>query len=339
MDMKEIKANAKALCTKCKVCPVCNGLACKGEIPGMGGKGSGSSFIRNVEKLKQVKIRMDVMGGNGEVDTASFLFDNRVSLPVYLAPIAGITNNYGAPISDEDYTRYTLEGAKNAGTIAFTGDGKFPVMFTGPVDVIEELGGIGIPTIKPWQQPGIELRTEYIKDKKIIALATDIDSAGLPLLRNSEIPVENKSVEALRSMKECVDVPFIVKGIMTVEGALKALEAGADGIVISNHGGRVQDECQATIEVLEDIAKAVDGRMTILIDSGFRTGVDVFKALALGADGVLIGRPLGLAAIGGKAEGVELAIRQIQDELKQTMIMTGCQKISDITRDKVFVEF
>lgn len=335
MDLKEVRQNAKEQCTKCRVCPVCNGIACKGEIPGMGGKASGSTFIRNVEKLRDVKVNMDVIANNEEVDTSSFLFDTRVSLPVYLAPIAGITNNYGAAMSDAEYTRYTLEGCKAAGTVAFTGDGVNLEMFTGPVDLIDELGGMGICTMKPWQKPGMDARSEYLKDKKVLALATDIDSAGLPLLRNSAIPVENKSVEALRAMKQSIQVPFIVKGIMTKEGALKALEAGADAIVISNHGGRVQDEGLATIEVLEEIAQAVNHRMVVLVDSGFRTGVDVFKALALGADGVLMGRTLGIAAIGGKAEGVKLALDQIKEELRQTMIMTGCHTIAQITRDKV----
>lgn len=339
MDMKEVRENAKQLCSKCRVCPVCNGIACKGEIPGMGGKASGSTFIRNVEQLRAVKVNLDVIAENGEVDTSSFLFDTRVSCPVYLAPIAGITNNYGADMSDDEYTQATLEGCRAAGTIAFTGDGVKSEMFSGPVDIIDRLDGMGICTMKPWQKAGIDIRTDYLKDKKVLALATDIDSAGLPLLRNSAIPVENKSVEALRAMKQSVQVPFIVKGIMTVEGALKALEAGADAIVVSNHGGRVQDEGLATIEVLEKIAGAVKGKMTVLIDGGFRTGVDVFKALALGADGVLIGRTLGIAAIGNKAEGVHMAIEQIKDELKQTMIMTGCHKISEITKDKVTVKF
>ena len=92
-------------------------------------------------------------------------------------------------------------------------------------------------------------------------------------------------------MSQAAGKPFILKGIMTVSGAKKALEAGASGIVVSNHGGRVLDQCPATAEVLPAIADAVGGRMTILVDGGIRTGMDVFKALALGADAVLIGRP------------------------------------------------
>jgi len=122
---------------------------------------------------------------------------------------------------------------------------------------------------------------------------------------------------------------------MTVEGAKKALEAGASGIVVSNHGGRVLDETPATIEVLPAIAEAVGGKMTILIDGGFRTGLDVFKALALGAHGVLIGRPFVTAAYGGGAEGVELYVRKIQAELADAMLMTGAASLAQIDRGKV----
>ena len=337
MNLMEVWQNAKELCSQCYVCPVCNGIACKGKIPGMGGKQSGSTFIRNVEKIKDVKINLDVIYESKDIDTSSVLFETQISLPVYLAPIAGVRTNYGTNISDEEYTRYILEGCQKAKTIAFTGDGVDPTMFSGPATLIDKMGGHGICTMKPWIKEGVDLRLKELQNKKVLAVAMDIDSAGLPLLRNSVIPVENKSIKALQEMKAALNVPLIIKGIMTCEGALKALEAGADAIIVSNHGGRVLDDGLATIEVLEDIVAVVKGKMVVLVDGGFRTGSDVFKALALGADGVLIGRPLGLAAIGGKAEGVYVALEQIRDELKQTMIMTGCYKISDITRSKVTI--
>ena len=104
-------------------------------------------------------------------------------------------------------------------------------------------------------------------------------------------------MEQLQEIAKSAGVPFILKGIMTVSGAEKAVEAGAAGIVVSNHGGRVLDDCPATAEVLADIVAAVDGRAKILVDGGIRTGNDVFKALALGADGVLIARPFVTAAV------------------------------------------
>ncbi len=335
MNLQEIQKKAKELCTKCKVCPVCNGIACKGQVPGMGGKGSGSSFIRNVEKLKDIKIVMDVLNDNQTPNTKTQLFNKEVSMPVYMAPIAGVLNNYGADITDEEYTKYVLEGCKMAGTIGFTGDGKFLDMFSKPLDMVDSLGGDGIPTMKPWVKEGVDIRMQYLKTKNALALATDVDSAGLPLLRNSEIPVETKNVESLKYIKSLINLPLIVKGVMDKKAAQKAFLAGADAIVVSNHGGRVQDETLSTIEVLKEIADEYKGKMTILVDGGFRTGVDVFKALALGADGVLIGRSLGIAAIGGKSEGVKTALNQIQDELKGTMVMTGCANISDITLEKV----
>ena len=99
-------------------------------------------------------------------------------------------------------------------------------------------------------------------------------------------------MEELHEIVSMSDVPFIVKGIMTVRGALKAEAAGADAIVVSNHGGRVLDQCPSTAEVLPEIVDAVKGKMKIFVDGGIRSGTDVFKALALGADGVFICRRL-----------------------------------------------
>ena len=136
-------------------------------------------------------------------------------------------------------------------------------------------------------------------------------------------------------MARAAGLPFIVKGVMTVEGAKKALEAGAWGIVVSNHGGRVLDHTPATCEVLPEIAAALKGRLQIFVDGGVRTGVDVFKMLALGADGGLIGRPLVTAAYGGGAEGVRLYMEKVIGELRDTMKMTGCATIAHITGEKI----
>ena len=148
-----------------------------------------------------------------------------------------------------------------------------------------------------------------------------------------------KTVEELKEIAKAVQVPLILKGIMSVRGAKKALEAGAQGIVVSNHGGRVLDGAQSGIEVLEEICAQVGRQMKVFVDGGFRSGSDVFKALALGADGVLIGRPISHAAIGDGAQGVEIYLRKIQLELKETMALAGCKNIKDITRDMVVCDF
>lgn len=123
-------------------------------------------------------------------------------------------------------------------------------------------------------------------------MCMDIDASGLPFLKNMTPPSGTKSVAELKEIMDYAGIPFLLKGIMTVRGAEKAREAGAAGIIVSNHGGRVLDQVPATAKVLPAIAKAVGDSMTILVDGGIRTGLDVFKALALGADAVLIGPPL-----------------------------------------------
>ncbi|MCI8271207.1 MAG: alpha-hydroxy-acid oxidizing protein [Erysipelotrichaceae bacterium] len=336
---REVYDNARENATLCRCCPVCNGVACRGETPGVGGKGSGSSFIRNVEMLQKVKITLDTITSNDEVDTSSSLFGHPVSLPVYAAPIGGIEINYGAKVSELSYTEMLVDGCLRAGTLAFTGDGKIPSMFEEPLSVLKKHQGAGIPTIKPWADDEIAWRAKLCLENDVLAVASDIDASGLSALRTSEVPVGFKDVDDLKRFKKLVGKPLILKGIMSVKGAMKALEAGADGIVVSNHGGRVLDDCLASIEVLKEIAEAVNGRMTILVDGGFRSGNDVFKALALGADGVLIGRPMSLAVIGGGSDGVKIYLDKIALELREAMAMAGCKKIEDITLDNVTVLF
>ena len=140
----------------------------------------------------------------------------------------------------------------------------------------------------------------------------------------------------LKEIVESLGIPFIVKGVMTVKGALKAQEAGAAGIVVSNHGGRVLDQCPATAEVLPAIVEAVGGSMKIIVDGGIRTGVDVFKALAVGADAVIIARPYVTAVYGGGAEGVELVTEKFGAELRDTMKMCGVSSLKEITREQIF---
>ena len=194
---------------------------------------------------------------------------------------------------------------------------------------------MGIPTITPWNLDTIREKMELVKEAGAFAAAMDVDAAGLPFLKNMTPPAGSKSVEELHEIVTMNDVPFIVKGVMTVKGALKAVEAGADAIVVSNHGGRVLDQCPATVEVLPEIVDAVKGKMKIFVDGGIRSGTDVFKALALGADGVLICRPFVTAVFGGGTEGVRTYIEKIGAELADTMEMCGARSLGEITRDMV----
>ena len=115
------------------------------------------------------------------------------------------------------------------------------------------------------------------------------------------------------------------------------MEAGADAILVSNHGGRVLDGCPATAEVLPEIVAAVEGRVPVLVDGGIRTGTDIFRALALGAQAVVVARPYVCAVYGGGAEGAVALTKKLQAELADTMQMCGVHSLKEITRDCVRV--
>nr|XP_028953434.1 peroxisomal (S)-2-hydroxy-acid oxidase GLO4-like isoform X3 [Malus domestica] len=139
-------------------------------------------------------------------------------------------------------------------------------------------------------------------------------------------------------LKSITNLPILIKGVLTHEDARKAMEVGVAGIVVSNHGARQLDYTPATISVLEEVVHAVGGKIPVLFDGGIRRGTDVFKALALGAQAVLVGRPVvyGLAANG--KQGVKRVIEMLKDEFELTMALSGCPRIRDITRSHVRTE-
>ena len=243
--------------------------------------------------------------------------------------------HYGDCLNDVSYNDILVSSCAEFGIAAFTGDGVDSNVMLAATKAIKKADGFGIPTVKPWNIEIIREKLELVKESGAFAVAMDIDAAGLPFLKNLNPPAGSKSVEELREIVDAAGLPFIVKGIMTVKGALKAKEAGASAIVVSNHGGRVLDQCPATAEVLEEIADAVDGSMKILVDGGIRSGTDVFKALALGADAVIIARPFVTAVYGGGREGVESYIQKISGELADTMAMCGVASLEEIKRDCV----
>jgi len=159
--------------------------------------------------------------------------------------------------------------------------------------------------------------------------------ADLDLANVKEISPSAISWEFLERVREIVKVKLVVKGIVTGEDAAKCLEHGVDGIIVSNHGGRDEDTLRSTIECLPDVVAAVKGRAPVLLDGGVRRGTDVFKALALGATAVGIGRPQawGLAAFG--QPGVEAVLDVYARELRTIMRQAGVTSLAGITRERV----
>ncbi|MBN2260053.1 MAG: alpha-hydroxy-acid oxidizing protein [Clostridiales bacterium] len=339
MNFKEARENVRKIeGFSCRACKECNGVVCRGEIPGVGGKGTGSGFIRNYNKVQEILLNMDTLYTPEKVDTSIELFGKTFNLPIFAAPIGGLFTIYGDKLTDYEYSKHILEGCKLGGGAGFLGDGIKEEHFEGPMSALKDVSGWGVPTIKPWENEEIFHKLDRAEEEGAMAIAMDVDAAGLSILAAAGKPVSPKSEADLKAYVAHTDIPFIVKGIMTVQGALKALEAGAYGIVVSNHGGRVLDHTPSTVEVLPEIAAAVKGKMKIFIDGGIRSGYDVLKVLALGADAVLIGRPYAVAAYGGGTEAVKSYTEQLGAELKDAMIMTGCLKLSDINESKIYVK-
>ena len=159
--------------------------------------------------------------------------------------------------------------------------------------------------------------------------------SGLDLARAKTLAPMNMTLGFLDRLRALVSVKLLVKGIVTGEDATLAIAHGVDGIVVSNHGGRGEETLRATMDCLPEVAAAVAGRVPILLDGGVRRGTDVFKALALGATGIGIGRPQvwGLAAFG--QSGVEAVIDILNRELTQIMRQAGTPTLASITREHV----
>lgn len=336
MTYQEVLKNAReCIGPYCKSCPTCNGLACKNSIPGPGAKGIGTGFIRNYQKWQEICVNMDTICENKPVDTSFEFMGKKVDIPVFAAPVGAMQLHYGDKYDDLTYNDILVSACAEAGIAAFTGDGTNPAVMEGATDAIKKNNGCGVPTIKPWNMELIQKKMELVNTANPFAIAMDIDAAGLPFLKNMQPPAGSKTVEELKQIAEWAKKPFILKGIMTVNGAVKAMEAGASAIVVSNHGGRVLDQCPATAEVLPEIVDAVGGKMTILVDGGIRSGMDVFKALALGANAVLIARPFVNMVYGGGADGVKVYVEKLKAELADTMAMCGAHSLKDINRSMV----
>ena len=337
MNLREVKKKAREkMKGYCRVCKVCDGVACAGEVPGMGGVGTGSSFTANVEALANIKLNLRTLHDAKEPDISTNILGVKLSMPILAAPITGSEYNMGGAVPEADFIRMVISGSKKVGTVGMCGDGGNPVFYDSGLEAIKEEEGHGIAIIKPRENSVVLEMAKRAKEVGALAVGMDIDGAGLVTMALMGQPVGPKTLHELKDIISSVNLPFILKGIMTVDEAKLALEAGAAAIVVSNHGGRILDSTPGVAQVLPKMAQEMKGRITILADGGVRSGVDVLKYLALGADAVLVGRPVIIGAFGGGAEGVQLVLETMAKELKQAMILTGCKNISEVDTGILF---
>lgn len=299
----------------------------------MGGLGTGEAFQNNFLALKRYRLNLRTIHDVSEPRLSIRLFGREFPFPVLAAAIAGAKLNFRGILTEHELAGAMVLGARQAGTVALTGDGPDPVLFEAGLAAAREAGGAAIPVIKPRRQEEIIRLLRLAEEAGALAAGIDIDAAGLVNMTRAGQAVAPKTGAELAELVRATRLPLILKGIMTAADAVAAAEAGVAAIVVSNHGGRALDHTPGTAEVLSEIAAAVGGRTAVLVDGGIRSGADILKCLALGADAVLVGRPLAIAAVGGGADGVALALEELRKELYAAMILTGTADVTAVSRN------
>ncbi len=238
-----------------------------------------------------------------------------------------VATTYGKGMPKEEWFTSLLGGCVDAGTIGALGDSiqKYPVE-----DVKRNLA-----TLASFEGRGF-YNTKPIPNEMIIEWQPQIEAAR-PAWLSIDIDSGPKSQAELRELAEAFRIPLVVKGILTLDDALRCVDAGAGGIVVSNHGGRRMDHTPGTAEVLPAIAARLKGKVPIFTDGCVATGMDVLKYLALGADAVLVGRHLLRAAFGGGREGVALFMNKMRSELQSAMVLTGVPSVAKIDSSLIYV--
>lgn len=341
MTYEEVRNRAREMMMpRCYVCPECNGRGpCIGQVPGFGGMGANRGFQANYDSLAAVQLNSRVVHGVHVPDTSIDFFGTKISMPVVAAPTGGTTYNMGGKLTEEEFVTAICEGCSKAGTLGAVADGigdPLPV-FEKRLDTLKRLGYKAIVGLKPRLNKDIIERMRLAEKAGVVALTIDLDSAGRAARATKGQTVEPKTLEQLKELVKASPLPLLFKGIMTPDEAELCIQAGAAGIVVSNHGGRTLADTPGTAAVLPQIADVVKGRCYIMVDGTVARGTDVEKYLALGAQCTLAGRHFVRAAHGGLADGVKLFANRLQSELAVAMTLTGAQRVADINRKMIVI--
>jgi 4-hydroxymandelate oxidase len=302
-----------------------------------GGAGDEWTLGENRRAFERWVIRPRMLTGAYPPDASTELLGTSISCPILIAPWAY------QPLAHPDGELATARAAARVRTIM--------VVSTTAFDRLEEVAAAS--TIPKWWQLYVftdreftaeMLRRVHAAGYGAVCFTVDFPVGGLrhrDTRSGFEMPYgtteservfdPNISWRDLAWIRELAPLPLLVKGIMTAEDAKIALDHGVDGIVVSNHGGRQLDGVAAPITVLPEIVAAVEGRIPVLVDGGIRRGIDVFRALALGASAVMVGRPAvwGLTVAG--EQGVVDVLTILRAELENAMALAGVRTIGEIT--------
>jgi 4-hydroxymandelate oxidase len=307
-----------------------------------GGAGDERTLADNLGAFDRWLLRPRFLRGSGTPDTSTSVLGTSVSFPVLVAPWAY------QRMAHPDGESATARAASRAGTVM--------CVSTTTVGYLEEVAAAADGP-KWWQLyvfSDREMTAETLKRAAAAGFAAIVWTVDFPVagLRHRDtrngfvMPIGLPSEDLVYDpgltwddlawiRSQVPGLPVLVKGLLTAEDARLALDAGVDGIVVSNHGGRQLDASPAALDALPEVAEAVGGRVPVLMDGGVRRGTDVLTALALGASAVMVGRPTawGLSVAG--EEGVADVLRILRDEFANAMALTGCHTVTEITRAHV----
>ncbi|MBW4041822.1 MAG: alpha-hydroxy-acid oxidizing protein [Acidobacteria bacterium] len=317
-----------------------------------GGSGDETTLVENVRAWRAVRFRPRVLRDVGEVSTSTQLLGSRLSGPVLVAPTA----LHGLAHPDGEVA--TRRGTAQAGSLM--------ILSTRSTVPLEQ---VAAAATGPWWFQIYAMRDRGLTldlaaraaqaGARALVLTGDTPVVGVKRRRTPGLDVADLHLEHLRSqtgrdlspsdveqdpsvdlrfigdLQKAVGLPVLVKGVLRGDDALACIDAGAAGVIVSNHGGRQLDRAIPTAWALPEVAAAVHGQVPVLVDGGLRAGLDVLAALALGAGGVLLGRPVLAALADGGAAGVERCLMDLHHELAHVMALAGASSPAEVGADLV----
>ncbi len=297
-----------------------------------------ATFHRNPRAFRRYLFRQKIFHDVSDPDISIELFGHKLPIPAITAPVGSFS------LIGEDAERQVAEGTASAGAMMFVSQAaKF-----NPKDWRDAAKS---PLVfMAYMNRGKEEVSQYAKlseDLGYAAVGITMDTVR-PVKIGDEVPLSTKdgkprkghksTLKDIEWMKQQVKLPVVVKGIMGADDARAAIGAGADALVVSNHGGRILDFNRSALEAMPEVVDAAGRKVPVLLDSGIRSGGDIVKALALGAEAVLIGRPVawGVGAFGAPA--VERVFAIFAEEMQRVMTMTGAARVRDVSKAILFYD-
>jgi isopentenyl diphosphate isomerase/L-lactate dehydrogenase-like FMN-dependent dehydrogenase len=304
----------------------------------MGAAESAATMRRNQRVLGHYLFRQRIFHDIVDPDLTIELFGRKLPLPAMVAPVGSFS------LIGDDAERQVAEGAGLRGAMMFVSHAakfdardwakatKTPLVFMGYLSRGRE---------------AVLEQAKYAEELGFAAVGITMDVV-MPVKLRDEVPLSTKdgkprrgqraSLKDIEWLKQRVSLPVVIKGIMGAADARDAVAAGADALIVSNHGGRILDFNRAAIEALPEVVDAVGKHATILLDSGVRSGGDIIKARALGAKAVLVGRPVGWGVGAAGADGVARVLDLLSEEMRRVLTMTGTPSIDAVSQSILIPE-